>query len=163
MGDRLKLPRRKCGQGFTLIEMLVVVLLIAITATLVVVNLQPDPDKQAHLEAERFAALFSGQAQRASAAAMDSVLHAERLAGKARRTHRRAIDTLPDGAMIARDGEAFAVRGPELLPWTPAGYAQAMPRPHAVAVDVLTPPGILAVLVAGYAPLWHVSVAASAF
>lgn len=54
---RLRLLWCKRGQGFTLIEMLVVVLLIAITATLVVVNLQPDPDKQAHLEAERFAAL----------------------------------------------------------------------------------------------------------
>ena len=79
---------------------------------------------------------------------MDRVLHAERLAGKTKRMHRRAIDTLPDGAMIARAGEAFAVRGRDLLRWTPAGYAQAVPRPHAVPVDVLTPPGILAVLVA---------------
>ena len=55
-------------------------------------------------DAERFAALFSGKAKRASAPAMDKILHAERLAGKAKRTHRRAIDTLPDGAMIVRDG-----------------------------------------------------------
>ena len=114
-------------------------------------------------DAERFAALFAGQAQRATAAAIDRVLHAERLAGKAKRTHRLPIDTLPDGAMIARAGEAFAVRGQDLLRWTPAGYAQAVPRPHAVPVDLLTPPGILAVLVAGYAPLWHASVAAASF
>ena len=73
-------------------------------------------------DAERFAALFSGQAKRASAPAMDKILHAERLDGKAKRTHRRAIDTLPDGAMIVRAGEAFAVRGNSLLHWTPAGY-----------------------------------------
>jgi hypothetical protein len=63
--------------------------------------------------------------------------------------------------MIARDGEAFAVRGKRLLRWTPQGYAQgyanAKPRPRGIAVDVLTPPAILAVLDAGYAPRWHKS------
>ena len=37
-------------------------------------------------DAERFAVLFSGKKQRASVDAMDSVLHAERLDGKAKRT-----------------------------------------------------------------------------
>ena len=64
---------------------------------------------------------------------MDDVLHAERLDGKRKRTHRASIDTLPDGAMIALDGEAFAVRGQPLLRWTPSGYdatraAPARPR-----------------------------------
>ena len=76
-------------------------------------------------DAERFAALFSGKKQRTSAPAMDKVLHAERLDGKAKRMHRRALDALPDGAMIALDGEAFAVRGKHLLRWTPAGYTRA--------------------------------------
>jgi hypothetical protein len=62
-------------------------------------------------DAERFAALFAGTKKRASAPAMDQVLHAERLDGKAKRLHRRKLDTLPDGAIIARGGEAFAVRG----------------------------------------------------
>jgi hypothetical protein len=88
---------------------------------------------------------------------MDNVLHAERLAGKTKRLHRRGIDTLPDGAMIALGTDAFAVRGDHLLPWTPAGYTQAQPRPQAIEVDVLTPPSILAVLTAGYRPLWHPS------
>ncbi len=60
---------------------------------------------------------------------MDDVLHAERLDGKAKRTHRRALDTLPDGAMIALDGEAFAVRGKHLLRWTPSGYAETRAAP----------------------------------
>jgi hypothetical protein len=80
-------------------------------------------------EAERFAALFSGKRQRAGAAQMDRVLHAERLDGKAKRLHTRALDTLPNGAMIARDGGGFAVRGTHLLRWTPFGR-----RAHA-AVD----------------------------
>src|SRR5664280_1888549 len=72
-------------------------------------------------QAEQFAALFSRGKTRARAAAMDEGLHAERLAGKAKRMHQRAIDTLPDGAMIALDGDAFAVRGNRLLRWTPSG------------------------------------------
>jgi len=44
-------------QGFTLIEIMLVVLLISITATLVTVNLQRDPDQIAEQEAKRFMAL----------------------------------------------------------------------------------------------------------
>src|SRR5690348_17570727 len=56
-------------------------------------------------DAEKFARLFSGEATRARAPAMDAVLHRERLDGRARRTHRRRIDDLPDGAMVALDRE----------------------------------------------------------
>jgi len=111
-------------------------------------------------EAEAFASLFSGKRERASAPAMDNVLHAERLAGKAKRLHRRAIDTLPDGAMIARDGEAFPLYGQSLLRWTPEGYAERERRPAGIEVDVLTPPATLAVLGRGYTPLWHRSAGA---
>jgi hypothetical protein len=108
-------------------------------------------------DAERFAVLFSGKKQRASADAMDRVLHAERLDGKVKRTHRRSLDSLPDGAMVALDGEVFAVRDKHLLPWTPSGYSASKPRPRNREVDVLTPPSILSVLGRGYAPLWHPS------
>jgi len=108
-------------------------------------------------DAERFAVLFSGKKQRASADAMDRVLHAERLDGKAKRTHRRSLDSLPDGAMVALDGEVFAVRDKRLLPWTPSGYSASKPRSRNLEVDVLTPPSILSVLGRGYAPLWHPS------
>jgi hypothetical protein len=97
--------------------------------------------------------------RRVTAATMDAVLHAERLDGKAKRLHRRALDALPDGAMIALDGAAYAVRGRSLLRWAPDGYLQAVPRPRGT-VDVLTPPAILAVLVRGYRPLWHPSAGA---
>jgi len=111
--------------------------------------------------AENFAALFSGKTAHAHAraAAMDAALHAERLDGKAKRTHRRGIDDLPDGAMIALGGDAFAVREMRLLRWTAAGYASAQPRPRGIWAEVLTPPSILAVLTVGYAPLWHPSAA----
>jgi len=108
-------------------------------------------------DAENFAVLFSGKKQRASAAAMDKVLHGERLAGQDKRMHRRGIDELPDGAVIAIDGDAFAVRGERLLRWTPAGYAEAQPRPRRIETQVLTPPAMLAVLSRGYALFWHPS------
>ena len=108
-------------------------------------------------DAERFALLFSGKKQRASAAAMDKILHAERLDGKAKRSHRSKLDTLPDGAMISLDGQAFAVRGNRLWRWAPDGYSQIQSRPRGIEVDVLTPPSILTVLRRGYGPLWHPS------
>jgi len=108
-------------------------------------------------DAERFATLFSGKKTRASAAAMDQALHAERLFGKGKRAHTRQLNTLPDGAMITIGIEAFAVRGKRLLRWTPGGYSGSIPRPRSAEADVLTPPSILAVLARGYKPHWHPS------
>jgi hypothetical protein len=88
---------------------------------------------------------------------MDAVLHGERLRGRAKRLHRRNIDGLPDGAFVALDGDAFALRGDRILRWTPQGYDAEKPRPLGGTVDVLTPPAILAVLSAGYEPRWHPS------
>jgi hypothetical protein len=110
-------------------------------------------------DAERFALLFAGKnkTKRATAPAMDAVLHAERLVGTAKRAHVRKLDTLPDGAMMALADLAYAVRGRRLLQWTPAGYRDSIPRRRGIEADVLTPPSILDVLNRGYAPLWHAS------
>jgi hypothetical protein len=86
---------------------------------------------------------------------MDEVLHRERLRGRAKRLHRRNIEELPDGAFVALDGNAYAVRGNRVLRWTPQGYDAEKPRPRGGTVDVLTPPAILAALAAGYEPRWH--------
>jgi hypothetical protein len=107
-------------------------------------------------DAQDFAARFPGAHK---APAMDDALHRERLDGKVKRLHRRAIDALPDGAMMALDGEAYAVRGTDLLRWTASGYADRRARPGGIDVDVLTPPSILHVLEKGYAPQWHPSAA----
>ena len=108
-------------------------------------------------DAQAFAALFPGPHE---APAMDTVLHAERLDGKAKRRHRRAIDTLPDGAMIALDDGAYTVRGHYLLRWSPSGYDKKRARPQGLQVEVLTPPSMLTVLAKGYEPLWHPSASA---
>jgi hypothetical protein len=86
---------------------------------------------------------------------MDNVLHAERLRGRSKRLHRPDIDELPDGAFVAFDGAAFAIRGDTLLHWTPEGYDARQPRPRRVSVDVLTPPAIIGILSAGYETRWH--------
>jgi hypothetical protein len=94
---------------------------------------------------------------RPRAAEMDVVLHAERLDNRAKRRHRRRIDQLPDGAVIAMEDGAWAVRGGTLLRWTPSGYRTRKRRPKNIMVDVLTPPAILAVIKSGYRPQWHPS------
>src|SRR5262249_32695898 len=108
-------------------------------------------------DAELFARLFSGKKERASAGAMDRTLHAERLNGKTKRTHRRNIDELPDGGMLARGDDVCAVRGRRLRRWTPTVYAASRARPRGVQVEVLPPPSMLSVLARGYSPLWHPS------
>ena len=107
-------------------------------------------------EALVFAALFPGARR---AAEMDEVLHAERLEGRGnrKRLHRHPLDELPDGAMVVVAGAPFALCGGKLAQWTPRGYAATKRRVPGLAVDVLTPPSILAVLRAGYRPLWHPS------
>ncbi|MGN6573489.1 MAG: hypothetical protein ACTHLO_18945 [Pseudolabrys sp.] len=118
------------------------------------------PEQQAH-EREALGSRFRGNerrvVQRMTADAMDEVLHRERLDGRAKRTHRAAIDALPDGATIALEGEAFALRGDRMLHWTPAGYDAVRPRLRGTEVEVLTPPSIVAVLSRGYRPQWHPS------
>jgi hypothetical protein len=100
------------------------------------------------------AALAATGAASLSLAEIDARLHAERLDGRAKRLHRLGADSLPDGAMIAAGGGAFAVRGEAVLPWRPAGYGAPLRR-RSGTVDVLTPPLTLAALRGGYAPLWH--------
>jgi len=88
---------------------------------------------------------------------MDDVLHGERLNGHAKRLHRCNIDVVPNGAFIALYQVAFAIRGDELVRWSPRGYVARRPRPRGIAVDVLTPPSIVGALRAGYSPRWHPS------
>jgi hypothetical protein len=98
-----------------------------------------------------------------SADEMDEVIHHERIDGRAKRRRRMALDTLPDGAMIALPGvrgdDAYAVRGATLLRWTPSGYRGAIRRPSNGSADMLTPPSIVKVLKAGFEPRWHASAA----
>jgi hypothetical protein len=87
---------------------------------------------------------------------MDLVLQQERLDGRDKRTHKMPVGDLPDGAFVAIDGDAYAVRGVHLRRWSESGYVGKIARPRGTG-SVLTPPTIVAVLSAGYQPQWHQS------
>lgn len=105
-------------------------------------------------DAERFAACWSlGQklGERARAADMDAVLHAERLtAAGVKRTWRTTAGLVPAGCMI-RLGDGFGlVCADGVKPWSLDGYAPCRPLAARLAVEVLNPPSIVAALAAGY-------------
>jgi hypothetical protein len=104
-------------------------------------------------DAEAFQRAFS-PGDRLRAPEMDEILHRERLNEGTKRTHAAPIENLPDGAMIARDGRAFAVRGQSLLPWSFEGYGAPLQRPREGVANVLTPTSIVRALRAGYPPRW---------
>ena len=112
-------------------------------------------------EARMFAEAFArgmGLAAVPRAGAIDRVLHEQRRAGRAERRRRERLDDLPAGSFLVlaeAPASILAVRGDRLLCWTPAGYGAARRRPRGAAVDVLTPPAVVAALAAGYAPVWH--------
>jgi hypothetical protein len=91
----------------------------------------------------------------AGADAIDAQLHAERLDPdtRAQRHHGAPLDDLPDGAFVLRDGDPWLVRGPDLLRWTPSGYAPRVPRPGREHATVITPPALLALLGTDWRPV----------
>ena len=93
----------------------------------------------------------------AHADAMDLVLHADRLDGKAKRTYDARLGELPDGVMVERGGAAFLVAGGALHAWTAAGYGAAEAADPGERVSVLTPACTVAAIARGYAVSVHPS------
>jgi hypothetical protein len=102
--------------------------------------------------ANAFRAAFPGSPTRVDP--MDQTLQSERADGCRKRLWRARLGDLPDGAMIARGGRAYAVRAGALLPWSFAGYGAPEPLAAEAVADVLTPPSTVAALAAGYRPHW---------
>ncbi len=110
-----------------------------------------------------FAAVERDPAVRRSHREIDRRLHAERVGrGIPKRTYFAALRTLPDGAMFARDGEAYLVYRARLWRWSFDGYAPAPALQLDRIVEVLTPRSSVAVLAAGYAPQVHPTVGGAA-
>jgi hypothetical protein len=91
--------------------------------------------------------------------AMDLVLHASRLDGRAKRTYDARPADLPDGAIVERGGRAWLVARGALLPWSAGGYGPAERAGAGETVTVLTPAVTVAAIAAGYAPALHPSAA----
>lgn len=88
---------------------------------------------------------------------IDATLHRERLQSGAKRTDAIPIQVkdLPDGAMIAAEGQAFVIAAGHPLLWSADGYRaiDAAPRTY----GLITPLSTLATLCAGYMPQIHPS------
>ena len=88
----------------------------------------------------------------------DRILHAQRHASRKNAvTQDCAVADLPDGAMIAIDGVAYAVRGARLLRWSFEGYTDPLPRRSIQRAALITPPLFVAILARGFQPPWHPS------
>jgi hypothetical protein len=92
-----------------------------------------------------------------SADAMDLVLHADRLDGRAKRVFEARLGDLPDGVIVERGGRPWLVRGGALRPWSAGGYGLAQRAGAGETVTVLTPAVTVAAIAAGYAPAVHPS------
>ncbi|MCF6098047.1 hypothetical protein [Mesorhizobium muleiense] len=117
----------------------------------------------------RFGMAFRIAAPRAPQ--VDKRLHRERLAsgGQAPVVSVEELAGLPDGAMVADGGNAYAMRGGKALHWSFAGYDDRVggdpvdgdpvgfggfaDRP----IRLLTPATTVSVLRQGYVPVWHPS------
>jgi hypothetical protein len=96
--------------------------------------------------------------RRPGATAMDAALHRERTDRSWRKlTYFAAAAELPDGVMIRTGGEPGLLAGGRVRPWSFRGYGAPAPADPADSVEVLTPPSIVAAIVAGYRPLVHPS------
>lgn len=113
--------------------------------------------------AKRYATAFADAFGLAApkAADIDSRLHAERLAsgGSPAPLSENEVRALPDGAMVAAGGRAFAMRGGALRPWSFSGYGEGPPhcRGLPLGITLITPPTTVAVLRAGFRPVWYES------
>ncbi len=91
------------------------------------------------------------QGRRVGADLIDAVLHAERLAGRAKRTYGAMLSTLPDGSIVVPDGDIapHLLLAGRLHRWSLQGYAVGAPSTDMHA-QVLTPMSIVAALAAGF-------------
>lgn len=103
-------------------------------------------------DAVRFARAFAAPGPPLSAAAMDAILHRERLADREKRTFRADIANLPDGAFIRDFGVPKLLWAGALYPWRFSGYGPAETAEPQQTFEVLTPPSIIAALREGYRP-----------
>lgn len=89
---------------------------------------------------------------------LDARLHEERLAsgGKPAALSGQEIGALPDGAMIAMGGAAYALRDGGMMLWSFGGYGPQQSLPESAAVSLLTPRTTVAALRAGYKPTWAI-------
>ncbi|HEY0182956.1 MAG TPA: hypothetical protein VGC09_09135 [Rhodopila sp.] len=107
--------------------------------------------------AESFRAAWATAAgtPRPSAAAMDGVLHRERLARGRKLVHAvpAPVGELPSGTVVVASGAAYTIAAGHARRWTEQGYDPPEVVRH--ADGLLTPPSTFMALTAGYQPVLH--------
>ncbi len=100
------------------------------------------------------AAWQSAHGETPTAPAMNARLHADRVSptGRTQRRHTARLGDLPFASFILWQDAPALVCDAVLHPFTPSGYAPALPADPAAEVTVLTPRCTIAVLRAGYRP-----------
>jgi hypothetical protein len=89
---------------------------------------------------------------------MDAEMHRARVDANRRQvTYRARVDSLPTGCFVEIQGDPYLVLEDALLLWTPAQYANRIPRPHDQSVTVLTPRPLVECFQRGYVPEVHPS------
>jgi hypothetical protein len=92
------------------------------------------------------------------AAEMDTALHPERTDRSRRKlSYLAPAAELPDGVMVRDGNQPGLLTGGQVRPWSFRGYGAPAPADPAGRVEVLTPPSIVAAIMAGYRPLVHPS------
>jgi hypothetical protein len=87
---------------------------------------------------------------------IDRVMHGERVySGGAKRLHEVRLEDLPNGTMVAEDGQAWLMLDGGLLPWSPWGYGSRRAARGPKVVMAITPPSIIGIIRAGYEPGIH--------
>jgi hypothetical protein len=111
--------------------------------------------RRAAAEAFRSAWTIGNGGDRPSAAAMDEVLHRERLANGRKRPHAlpAPVGRLPDGAMVAIGTACYVIADGRALEWTAGGYRESANTLS--DAELLTPPSTVRALSAGYRPILH--------
>jgi hypothetical protein len=112
-----------------------------------------------HTDYRRFQAAWAQAALGGTLAdEMDRRLHTDRLASPGiRRPYHDEMDTLPDGAYVEGDGDAWLIWAGAMHAWSPAGYRAHLEISRGT-VTVITPRCLVDVLRAGYRPAVHPSV-----
>jgi hypothetical protein len=109
-----------------------------------------------HSDYQRFRSLWeSSFGAPATADSMDAELHANRIAGRRKRTYCDDLANLPDGSFIILEGRPWLVWGSKLFAWSDSGYTDRRPRPSRGEIGVLTPRPTVRILAAGYRTAIH--------
>ena len=94
---------------------------------------------------------------------IDAVLHEQRLTDefrlwdKRKRTFEAVLGDLPDGVMVSLGDNAMLWWAGVLREWAPDGYSPPRRAEPQATVAVLTPPGTVAAIAAGFRPRVHES------